>query len=275
MRSRSFVPISLCLASLTGAGMAAAQPATEVDLELVLAVDVSRSMDYGEAVTQRRGYIEAFRHEEVLDVIRSGLLGRIAVTYVEWSGPGLQAVVVPWMVIDGPETGARFGDILEDAPVSRWQATSISDALLFAASLFEETPFTAVREVIDISGDGPNNMGLPVLLARQMVLERDIVINGLPIMINDEDPFRGLARVGLDAYYQDCVVGGLGSFIVVVDAEENFAEAIRRKMVLEIASAPIVPTITAPAPLAVVRVQQTPPRIDCLIGERVRGFFGP
>jgi hypothetical protein len=258
--------------------MLASQPAwaeTEVDLELVLAVDISRSMDYGEAVTQRRGYIEAFQHQEVLEAIQSGLLGQIAVTYVEWSGPGLQTVIVPWMIIDGAESGVRFGEILSAAPVSRWQATSISDALLFSASLFTESEFTAPRQVIDISGDGPNNMGLPVLLARQMVLERNIVINGLPIMINDEDPFRGLSQEHLDVYYEDCVIGGLGAFIVAVDDSANFAEAIRRKMVLEIASAPMVPPISAPDPAAAIPVQENGARIDCLVGERVRGFFGP
>jgi len=274
---RRLIQVFLC-ALLSAAGLAS-QPAsaeTEVDLELVLAVDISRSMDYGEAVTQRRGYIEAFLHAEVLDAIQSGLLGQIAVTYVEWSGPGLQTVIVPWMIIDGPASGERFGQILGAAPVSRWQATSISDALLFSASLFDESEFTAVRQVIDISGDGPNNMGLPVLLARQMVLERDIVINGLPIMINEEDPFRGLSQERLDVYYEDCVIGGLGAFIVAVDDSANFAEAIRRKMVLEIASAPIVPPILTPrAGVDAIPVQNNGTRIDCLVGERVRGFFGP
>lgn len=277
MRSWNRRLIGFCLAVLAGPGAASAQSGagTEVDLKLVLAVDVSRSMDYGEAVTQRRGYIEAFQHDEVIDAIRSGLLGQIAVTYFEWSGPGLQSVIVPWMVIDGPESGARFGDILADAPVSRWQATSISDALLFGASLFDRDEFMATRQVIDISGDGPNNMGLPVLLARQLVLERDITINGLPIMINDEDPFRGLTPETLDTYYRECVIGGLGAFIVVVDDQSHFADAIRRKMVLEIASAPMVPPIEISDGVDVLQVQEPRPRMDCLIGERVRGFFGP
>ena len=279
MRPRQSRLIQYALSAMVSAGAATAQPAaaqTEVDLELVLAVDISRSMDYAEAVTQRRGYVEAFLHEDVIEAISSGLLGQISVTYVEWSGPGLHTVIVPWMIVDGPEAGERFGQILGAAPVSRWQATSISDALLFAASLFNESEFDGTRQVIDISGDGPNNMGLPVLLARQMVLERDIIINGLPIMINEEDPFRGLSSERLDVYYEDCVIGGLGAFIVAVDDAANFAEAIRRKMVLEIASAPPVPSIGQPADAPpAIPVQAAPPRIDCLVGERVRGFFGP
>jgi hypothetical protein len=273
VRKEGLLRIGLAALAATLIGTRGARAQTEVDLELVLAVDISRSMDFSEAVTQRRGYIEAFLHQDVIEAIQSGLLGQIAVTYMEWSGPGLQTVVVPWMIIDGPAAGERFGEILSAAPVYRWQATSISDALLFGASLFTDSGFTGTRKVIDISGDGPNNMGLPVLLARQMVLEREIVINGLPIMINEEDPFRGLANVGLDVYYEDCVIGGLGAFIVAVDDPSNFAEAIRRKMVLEIASAPMLPPLEAP--IAATPAQSDPPRIDCLVGERVRGFFGP
>ncbi len=257
---------------------------TEVDLELVLAVDISRSMDYDEQVIQRNGYADAIRNEDVLEAVAAGLLGQIAVTYVEWSGPGLQRVVVPWTLVKGPEEAQRFADRLLRAPISRWQGTSVSGALLHAATQFRNTPYTSSRQVIDISGDGPNNMGGPVEPARDLVLEQGITINGLPIMLNRWDPYVNLSIPHLDEYYEACVVGGPGAFVIPVNEPNQFPEAIRRKLVLEIAGDPVAIRRAAEARIAprvidaadIVELAQLQLPVDCLIGEKLRrGGFGP
>ena len=235
--------------------------APDVDLELVLAVDVSRSMDPTEQELQKEGYVAALQHPEVLAAIKAGFLGRIAVTYVEWGGPGSQAIIAPWAVIDGPAAAASFAGRISDAPVSYLHGTSISGALNFTSSLFDGNGFTGTRQVIDVSGDGPNNMGFPVLRARQEVLDRGITINGLPIMIH-ADYFGGYSIRELDLYYEDCVIGGPGAFLITVDSIDRIAEAIRRKLVLEIAG--------APARIAPAQLTERQPRVDCLIGEKLR-----
>ena len=249
------------IACLASAAAAHAQPADEVDLELVLAVDVSRSMDIREQELQRSGYVAAFRHPEIAAAIGSGLLGRIAVTYVEWAGPGSHSVVVPWTILDGAGSAAGFADALEQGGTARRRGTSISGALGYSAWLLENNAATGARRVIDISGDGPNNVGPPVEAARQQVLEAGITINGLPIMLNEQ--YDGLYSIrDLDIYYEDCVIGGPGAFLVTVESSDRFAEAIRRKLVLEIAS---VPPVMMP-----IQFDPAPPRIDCMIGERMR-----
>ncbi len=265
-------------------GPAAAQE-TEVDIELVLAVDISRSMDYDEQVIQRNGYADALRHEDVLDAIAAGLIGKISVTYIEWSGPGLQRVVVPWMLVEGKAEAEIFAERLRRAPISRWQGTSVSGALLYAAGRFRDAPFASMRQVIDISGDGPNNMGGPVEPARDYVLEQGITINGLPIMLNRWDPYVNLSIPNLDAYYEACVIGGPGAFMVPVNEPGQFAEAIRRKMVLEIAGDPVSihraaelgahPRVFA-LPDSMIELAQLQLPVDCLIGEKLRrGGLGP
>jgi hypothetical protein len=236
----------------------------DVDLELVLAVDVSRSMDPAEQDLQKEGYIAGIQHLEVLAAIRSGVLGRVAVTYAEWAGPGSHQVIVPWTLIDGEESAKAFADAIAAQPVSYLHGTSISGGLLFASGLFEENRFRGTRQVIDVSGDGPNNMGYPVLQARASVLDRGITINGLPIMIHS-DYVGGYSISNLDVYYEDCVIGGPGAFLVTVESIDRFAEAIRRKLVLEIAGA--APRIV---PAAETNLLQREPRIDCLIGEKLR-----
>jgi hypothetical protein len=239
----------------------------EVDLELVLAVDVSRSMDPAEQELQKAGYLAGLQHPEVLQAIQAGFLGRIAVTYVEWAGPHSQATIMPWGIIDGPESAATFADVVSAQPISSFRGTSISGALDFTAPLFDGNGFASTRQVIDVSGDGPNNMGNPVLHARQRTLERGITINGLPIMIRDTY-YGGYSIPDLDIYYEDCVIGGPGAFIVTVESVDRIAEAIRRKLVLEIAGPP--PRIM-PAQLL-----NSEPRIDCLIGEKLRrSWIGP
>ena len=243
---------------------AAAQD-TPVDLELVLAVDVSGSMDEGERTLQRGGYVQAFLHPDVIAAIGSGAYGRIAVTYVEWAGPRSQAVILPWREIDGPTTAENFAAALRAAPTSHIRGTSISGALAFASTLFDGNGFTGARQAIDVSGDGPNNMGPPVVPVRDAVVARGVTINGLPLTLHGSgwgSGYGNLAGSLLDIYYEDCVIGGPGAFFLSVQAPGQLADAIRRKLVLEIAGR--TPTLV-PAQLA-----QQSPRIDCLIGEKTR-----
>lgn len=208
--------------------------AVEVDVELVLAVDTSNSMAADEQALQRAGYVEAIQSDEVIRAIRGGLLGRIAVSYVEWGEQGSQTIVADWHVIDGPEAAAAFAARLGEVPVGQLRRTSISDAITFAARMIEGNRFEGLRRVIDISGDGPNNHGAPLLAARQRVLEQGIVINGLPIMIRAGTQ-RWSILENLDKYYETCVIGGAGAFQVPVRSAEDFPAAVRRKLMLEIA----------------------------------------
>jgi hypothetical protein len=245
------------LALLSSVGFAQEQ---DVDLELVLAVDVSRSMDLTEQKLQKDGYIAALQHPEVLAAIAAGMLGKIAVTYVEWAGAGSQQVVASWTLIEDGQSAASFAGQISAAETSYIRRTSISGALAFASGLFDRNGFNGMRQVIDVSGDGPNNSGSPVLPVRQAVLDRGITINGLPIMIH-EDRFSGYSIRELDLYYEDCVIGGPGAFLVTVDSVDRIAEAIRRKLVLEIAG--------APARMLRAQFAEQRPKMDCLIGERL------
>lgn len=233
----------------------------EVDLELVLAVDVSRSMDIDEQLLQREGYISAIQHPDVISAIKQGLIGRIAVTYIEWAGQGLQKITVPWTLINSRESAVRFAEQLQKAPIIRWRKTGISSAILYSGDLFDKNKFKGLRRVIDVSGDGPNNSGLPVYEARDQVVARGITINGLPLQLklNQWSGFFDIAQ--LDIYYEDCVIGGPGAFWIAVKDAKEFANAIRRKLLLEIANL---------TPAKVIRIQgwKRKTRIDCLIGEK-------
>ena len=243
----------------------AAADDTPVDLELVLAVDISGSMDEGERALQRGGYVQAFLHPQVIGAIADGVHGSIAVTYVEWAGPRAQAVVIPWRAVDDRASAGAFAAALKAAPTAHIHGTSISGALAFASTLFDGNGFAGARQAIDVSGDGPNNMGPPVVPVRDAVVERGITINGLPLTLRAGSPwsapFGAEARL-LDVYYEDCVIGGPGAFLLSVQAPEQLADAIRRKLVLEIAG-------RAPALMPAQRAPR-PPGIDCLIGEKTR-----
>lgn len=253
---------AMMLACSAAAGVPALAQSVAVDLELVLAVDISRSMDSDEQHLQRLGYTHAFLNQELLQAVRTGPLRRIAVTYVEWAGTGLQTQVMPWTLIDSEESAKLFALRLQDIPAYRQRRTSISDALLYAASLFPANGFSSGRQVIDISGDGPNNQGVRVTDARDQVLQRGIVINGLPIMLK-QGMSGGFFNVDdLDLYYEDCVIGGVGSFLIRVRAPHEFASAIRRKLILEIAGAQ--PRVM-PAQFSAPSLEPT----DCLIGEKL------
>jgi hypothetical protein len=252
-------PMALAGSALFLALAATPAIAVPVDLELVLAVDISGSMDTDEQALQRRGYIEAFLHAEVAGAIRSGPYGRIAATYVEWAGPGAQRVTVPWTLIETAADAEDFAAGLAEAPRARFRGTSISGALAFSAPLFENNGYEGLRRVIDVSGDGPNNAGAPVDAARDAAVGTGIIVNGLPIQITAQ-PF-GLGGRDLATYYRDCVIGGPGAFVIPVTEEAQLLEAIRRKLVLEIAG---LPAVVFPAAAA------GEPATDCLVGERLR-----
>ena len=237
----------------------------EVDLELVLAVDVSRSMDLDEQELQRNGYIEAFHHPEVIQAIQSGSLGRIAVTYFEWAGPGFQTPVAPWTLIANARDADEFALNLGEAPISREIGTSISSGLFFGVGRFKDNGFASYRRAIDVSGDGPNNSGRPVAETRDWVVGRGITINGLPIVLKPDLRYSAYGIPNLDTYYEDCVIGGPGAFMVAITDPADFEAAIRRKLVMEIAG---LPAQVMPA-AEVVRE----PRIDCMIGEKTRPSF--
>lgn len=282
------------LLALVAAFVAVALPARgddRVDVLLALTVDVSLSMDLDEQRLQRDGYVAAFRDPLVLAAIASGATGRIGVTYIEWAGPGVQSVVVPWTLIDGPETADRVATHLERVQISRARMTSISGALIFAARQIETAPWRAPRRVIDVSGDGPNNAGLHVAPTRDDVVARDIVINGLPLLLKSGGPNSAFDIPNLDRYYADCVIGGPGSFSIPVRDKTEFATAVRKKMVLEISGLMPRPEPRWPLPAKVQRTQAggplpppgrdgpaplLPPAArgdeepaDCLIGEKL------
>ena len=205
-----------------------------VDVELVMAVDISYSMDFDELKLQREGYVEAIASQEFLNALKQGMHGKVAVTLVEWAGVNDQRIVLPWRLIDGPASAQAVAAELAAAPVRRAFRTSISGALLFSAPLFEGNGFTGIRRVIDVSGDGTNNQGPLVTLTRDEVLAKGIIINGLPIMLKEPQP--GSVDIKeLDIYYEDCVIGGPGAFVVPIREREKFKEAIRTKLVLDIA----------------------------------------
>jgi len=210
----------------------AAAPALPVDLALVLAVDVSGSMDEREQHIQRDGYVGAFRSPQVVAAITGGLIGSIAVTYVEWSSQDQQTVVVPWTLIDGFRASASFADALAAAPLRSGTATSISEALLFSSAQFEKNVHPATQQAIDVSGDGPNSDGGSVTAARDTVLARGITINGLPIFLPGKSD-----APDIDQYYANCVIGGPNAFLYTVNDLSQLPEAIRQKLLQEIAFA--------------------------------------
>jgi Protein of unknown function (DUF1194) len=207
--------------------------AIPVDTELVIAVDVSNSMDPEEQALQREGYIYAITSREFMSALRGGMHGKIAVTYFEWAGLYDQKIIMPWRLIDGPESADAVANEISRSPYRRAPRTSIYGALQFAKPLFDSSGYGGLRRVIDVSGDGVNNMGPPVTLMRDDVVAAGITINGLPILM--KRPYGYTADANLDIYYQDCVVGGPGAFVIPIHEREQFKEATRTKLVLEIA----------------------------------------
>ena len=243
---------------------APARAETDVDLALVLAVDISYSMDPEEQQLQREGFIAAFRSAEVHAAIRRGLVGRIGVAYVEWAGGWDQRVVLPFTVIDGPEAAAAFAASLSQKPTRRAARTSISGAIDFSAKLLADSDLKASRLVIDISGDGPNNQGRPVTAARDDAVERGITVNGLPLMLKEGGVFD---IADLAGYYRSCVIGGAGAFLVPVRGREQFVDAVKTKIVMEIAERPVPGPARQFGGAQVIPAQQEGAPANCLIGE--------
>ncbi|MBB4648880.1 hypothetical protein GGQ99_000602 [Aminobacter niigataensis] len=250
-------------------GLASQSLAVEqVDVELVLAVDVSLSMSPDELEIQRHGYAAALTHERVLQAIAEGAHGKIAVTYVEWAGSTSQIVIVPWTVIANRADAERVIRQLTAKPPNSARRTSISSALEFGSDLFAESAFRGMKRVIDISGDGPNNQGPPVDLIRDGVVAQGITINGLPLMTNGG--FSNAYDVeDLDRYYADCVIGGPGAFMIPVNEWSQFPEAIRRKLVMELAGPASPQWAAEEAAYPPVVLAQARPRYDCLVGEKL------
>lgn len=261
---------ALVLAAVPASGQQQPDGLIDVDLQLVLAVDVSGSIDEMEARLQRDGYVQAMRDPFVIQAIGNGPHGRIAVAYTEWAGPLSQTLVVNWHVIDGQTSAGVFARRLQEAPVGTGQRTSISSAILHAVPLFRKGGFRAVRKVIDISGDGANNGGFHVHHTRYRALENGITINGLPIMNNRPSPLGLPATEDIDLYYEDCVIVGPGAFIVVAETIESFAAAVRRKMILEIAGQRPPERRSRSG---IVPVQFSHSLTDCTIGEKAYELF--
>ena len=229
------------LAALTAARSSRAAD-IPVDLQLVLAVDVSRSIDEVEAELQRRGYIEAMTNERVIDAILSGENKRIAVCYTEWAGTHYQMVVIDWTVIDTAAAARRFAEKLSEAPRTSQSWTAVGAALAHAGQRFDGSGYSSRRRVIDISGDGRTNDGPPAELVRDKLVAAGIVINGLPVMMNRTN-FGRPPDLTLDKYYEENVIGGPGSFMIVADNFDQFGRSVRNKLVREVSGR------AAPGPL--------------------------
>ena len=218
---------------------AAAVAAEKVDLLLVLAADVSRSVDSGKFQLQRDGYATAISDPRVLEAISSGRNGRIGLSFIEWSGAGSQRVLIDWTRVSNAEEAKGFGDHLLEAPRSFADRTSISGAIDFSMGQLAKAPFECERRTIDISGDGTNNAGRDVTLARDEALAQGVTINGLVILSETPlawNPDHTNPQGGLDNYYRSHVVGGTGAFVIVAENFASFGQAIIKKLIAEIAS---------------------------------------
>lgn len=266
----SLVAAGVLLAGAVAAGIGIAAPQVPqlfaqrggipVDVELALAVDVSYSMDPEEQALQREGYIAAITSAEFMQALRQGMHAKVAMTYFEWAGSHHTQVIVPWRVIDGPETADGFAADIARAKYTRASRTSVSTAILFGASLIEGSGYRGIRRVIDVSGDGVNNNGPLVTLARDETVAKGITINGLPIML--KRPINSTFDIDrLDIYFEDCVIGGPGAFVIPIKERNQFKEAIRTKLVLEIAGRMPKPRVVPAAARA--------PRVSCTIGEQI------
>ncbi|WP_274626334.1 DUF1194 domain-containing protein [Arvimicrobium flavum] len=259
---RAALALILCLACSPVTPVAAAGD-DEVDVELVLAVDASNSMDKEEFALQRAGYVNALLTPEFLNAVQSGRHGRIALTYFEWSGSIRQGSIIPWQIIDGHNSATVFAGKLAALPLGGSSGgTSISSAVAFGASLLAQSKLQGERRIIDISGDGPNNTGGPVAAVRDEAVSGGIIINGLPILIRPSQMTAAMFGT-VDRYYSDCVTGGPGSFVLPIHDASEFATAIRLKLILEVSGLAARPRVLAVAALPV----------DCLVGEHYRLFY--
>jgi hypothetical protein len=241
-RARIF---GLFLITLLATTSATDAQAPIVDLALVLAVDVSRSIDDEEYALQKRGYAEAFTHPAVLNAIHANPHQRIAVTMVEWAGADFQKTVVPWTMVADQESGQLLSEAILQTPRSFWGWTSISGAIDYSVPLFQSGGFAGARRVIDVSGDGVNNSGRPSTMARDDAVAAGIVINGLVIMNDKPTPgFYQRPQPPLDEFYRENVIGGSGAFLIAIDDFQSFAFAIVNKLIKEIAFLPTAPGLS-------------------------------
>ncbi|BAV50868.1 hypothetical protein MesoLj113a_65610 [Mesorhizobium sp. 113-1-2] len=232
-----------------------------VDLQLILAVDVSPSMSKVEQKVQRDGYVGAFRHADIARALKSGERGRIAVLYLEWAGPNQQTVVMPWTIVESLDDALILADRLAALPLTEGRGTSISGALSAANALFAKSGLRSPRRVIDLSGDGPNNAGLPLQLVHDALITGGVTVNGLAISLRAADTLDSFGPHFIELYYESCVIGGSDAFVVTVENTAGFANAIRKKLVNEIAG---LPAFVQPATYR----SRSRPVVDCdTIGE--------
>ena len=221
--------------------IAHARAAEQVDLLLALAMDVSRSMEQPKFLLQREGYAAAITNPQVLAAIKSGAHQKIAICFIDWSGAGEQKLVIDWSIIDSTETARKFGDLIFEAPRSFNDRTSIGGGLTFAAAHIERAPYEGERHTIDVSGDGTNNAGRDVQVARDQVVAKGITINGIPILTDlqySRIPEHTNPPGGLEKYYRDNVIGGVGAFVMVAEDFNTFGKSMVKKLIAEIAGAP-------------------------------------
>lgn len=259
-----------------------AQAAERVDLELVLATDVSRSIDEGEARLQREGTAAAIRNRDVVRAIQGGVLRKIAVAYLDYSSASYNQVIIDWTVISDQASADAFSRKLLEAPLSFGRRTSISDAIEQSARMILTNEYTGTRRIIDVAGDGPNNHGRLVESVRNETIAKRITINGLPIISPPGGFGAAFWLADLDRYYRGCVIGGPGAFLVVAKDFKDFARAVRRKLIFEIAGEiPVSPARVLPVSVKTVAGGSGYTyEKGCDIGERMwqrrlrDGFFG-
>jgi uncharacterized protein DUF1194 len=231
MRNARILPgflLGLVLLAAGSLARGAAEAESSVAVKIVLAVDASGSVDRTRFELQREGYAEAFRSPAVLQAIRSTASGSIAVAMLQWTGPTQHVTAVDWTMIDDDASAERFADAIARAPRALFGGgTSISGAIDFALTMLARSPFQASRQVIDVSGDGANNRGRPAEYARDDAVAAGVTVNGLPILTIEPD---------LDVYYRQNVIGGPGAFVIAASSYQEFAQAIRKKLILEIAA---------------------------------------
>ncbi len=263
---RTALVLTICMPGFWTTAAFAQKSLQPVDLELVLAVDVSGSIDPEEARLQRDGYVAALTDPDVIEAITSGILGRVAMTYIEWAGEEYTTTIADWTMVHDEASVRAFAARVARAPIQTALWTSISNIIDHALSTFPGNGFEGTRRVIDISGDGPNNQGGLVTKFRDRAIAQGVAINGLPIVNERASPFGWPALPNLDLYYANCVIGGPGSFMVVANTFADFARAIRKKLILEIAGA----SPNKPRERIILAAGPTPPREapPCDIGEQ-------
>ena len=281
VRPARHVALAVAVAIPLMAAGAAPGEETPVDLELVLSVDVSRSVDLDEAILQRDGYVRAFNDQRLIEAIQGGNHGRIAVTYLEWAGWGQWWQRTGWAAVSDAKSADDFAAAVAALPLQSGHWTSITTALETAMRLFEDNGFAGDRRVIDVSGDGPNNVGGNVALARAGAMAQGVTVNGLAI-VNERDGHLNIPD--LDVYYRECVIGGPGAFVVVAEDFHSFGEAVLRKLILEIAGRHPGDGIERFAVPRAIPVKNAEPRDgpyapggryapECDIGERLRDLY--